>query len=212
MSGRGQNRQREKRATADFGYHNRRIFCFQTDFTLVVLGDLSPSDFPSGFPVSQIGVGTGKLCGELWGLVGGAVGASTAFLTLFLLSPPCCRRNETDENRLKPTNHECLLLHLTLKSTEKHPKSADFGCFDWLREPDFPSGMCWAIPLLLRCACIRGASPTTYRRAKRQNYCNWGIKYALTKYGFAKYFQMRDIFMHEKRKQASRYHLPQSQM
>jgi len=27
-------------------------------------------------------------------------------------------------------------LHLTLKSAEKHQKSDDFGCFDWLREPD----------------------------------------------------------------------------
>ena len=84
----------------------------------------------------RFGVGSGNLYREFGCLVGGAVGASTAFLTSFLLSPPCCRRNETDETRLKPTNHEILPLHLTLKSAEKHPKSADFGCFDWLREPD----------------------------------------------------------------------------
>ena len=106
MSGRGQNRQREKRVTADFGYHNRRIFCFSADFPLVVLGDLSPTDFPSGFPVSQIEVGSGNLCWELGGLVGGAVGAPSVFLTLFLLSPLSYRRNKTDEKRLTPSNHE----------------------------------------------------------------------------------------------------------
>ena len=105
-------------------------------FPSMVLAFLPSKNSPAGSPV-PINWVFGGSAGEFYRhLVGDAVGAPSVFLASFLLSPPCCRRNKTDEKRLTPSNHEMLPSHLRLKSTKKDPKSYDFESFVWLREPD----------------------------------------------------------------------------